>query len=404
MTVKHGFPFQGKYFTTEGKYIVLTPGNFYENGSFKRIIGKEKYYAASFPKEYLCTVGELIIAMTEQAEGLLGSTAIIPEAGIYLHNQRIGLISCNEDIVDQVYIYYLFMTKSVRKQIRDTSSGTKVKHTSPERIYDVDVLIPERDEQEKIAILLRNIDKKIDVNNCIISELEKMTKTIYDYWFLQFDFPDDKGKPYRSSDGEMVWNEQLKIKIPMHWNVGNLYTIATFTNGIACQKYRPSEDEDTLPVIKIKEMHRGITEDTETVTVNIPEKIKIRCGDILFSWSATLEVQLWAGQTAALNQHIFRITPKEPYTKNYVYEQLASYVGKFIKMAEARKTTMGHITSDHLEQSRIVLPHEEIIVQYEKKVAPLFIKIMKTTQENQELKKLRDWLLPMLMNGQIRLK
>ncbi|KNZ40620.1 hypothetical protein AKG39_16840 [Acetobacterium bakii] len=231
-----------------------------------------------------------------------------------------------------------------------------------------------------------------------------MTKTIYDYWFLQFDFPDDKGKPYRSSDGEMVWNEQLKIKIPMHWNVGNLYTIATFTNGIACQKYRPSEDEDTLPVIKIKEMHRGITEDTETVTVNIPEKIKIRCGDILFSWSATLEVQLWAGQTAALNQHIFRITPKEPYTKNYVYEQLASYVGKFIKMAEARKTTMGHITSDHLEQSRIVLPHEEIIVQYEKKVAPLFIKIMKTTQENQELKKLRDWLLPMLMNGQIRLK
>lgn len=127
--VKHGYPFDGSKFDTQGKYIVLTPGNFYEKGGFKRTIGKEKWYSDEFPKEYLCHKGDLIVAMTQQAEGLLGSTAIVPEEHLYLHNQRIGLVSHNAEIVDKLYLYYLFMTKSVRKQIADSASGTKIKHT-----------------------------------------------------------------------------------------------------------------------------------------------------------------------------------------------------------------------------------------------------------------------------------
>lgn len=202
----------------------------------------------------------------------------------------------------------------------------------------------------------------------------------------------------------MVWNEQLKREIPKGWKVGNLYSIADFINGLACQKFRPKDGEKALPVIKIKEMHDGITAETEQVSENIPSKHKIFDGDILFSWSATLEVMYWYGGSGGLNQHIFKVNPKSYFPKEYVYEQLSSYIVNFVKMAEARKTTMGHITTDHLEQSKIPLPPESLIKQFKEKVYPIHLKIGQTKQENCELTKLRDWLLPMLMNGQARVE
>ena len=342
--------------------------------------------------------------MTQQAEGLLGSTALIPEDNLYLHNQRIGLITCNDELVDKLYLYYLFMTKSVRKQIADTASGTKIRHTSPDKIYSVQVSIPDIRIQRNNIRLLHAIDKKVEVNSQICSELEAMAKTLYDYWFVQFDFPDENGKPYRTAGGEMVWNEQLKREIPKGWEVGNLYSIADFINGLACQKFRPKDGEKALPVIKIKEMHDGITAETEQVSEHIPSKHKIFDGDILFSWSATLEVMYWYGGSGGLNQHIFKVNPKSYFPKEYVYEQLSSYIVNFVKMAEARKTTMGHITTDHLGQSKIPLPPESLIKQFKEKIYPIHLKIGETKQENRELKKLRDWLLPMLMNGQARVE
>lgn len=342
--------------------------------------------------------------MTEQAAGLLGSTAIVPEDNRYLHNQRVGLVFCDEKKLVPLYAYYLFMTNSVREQIARSSSGTKVKHTSPEKIYDVQVCLPDTKVQTIVSDFLWHIDSKIEVNNRICSELEAMAKTLYDYWFVQFDFPDENGRPYRTSGGEMVWNEQLKREIPKGWKTGNLYDIANFFNGIACQRFRPREHEGGLPVIKIKEMHDGITTDTEFVTENIPEKNKIFDGDILFSWSATLEVMYWFGGNGGLNQHIFKVVPKGYFSNEYVYEQLSAYIINFVKMAEARKTTMGHITTDHLEQSRIVLPPEEVIKCFSEAAQPIHRKIGQAKQENRELIKLRDWLLPMLMNGQVRVE
>ena len=148
-------------------------------------------------------------------------------------------------------------------------------------------------------------------------------------------------------------------------------------------------------------MHEGITADTERVSANIPAKNKIFDGDILFSWSATLEVMYWFGGDAGLNQHIFKVVPQTGYSKEYVYHQFSAYVINFVKMAEARKTTMGHITTDHLDQSRIVLPPSELLQKFSEIVAPIHKKIGQCRKENRELTKLRDWLLPMLMNGQV---
>ena len=227
-----------------------------------------------------------------------------------------------------------------------------------------------------------------------------MAKQLYDYWFVQFDFPNEEGKPYKSSGGAMVWNEKLKREIPKGWHCGTLLDIAEYTNGLACQKYRPT-DENKLPVIKIKEMHDGLSVDTEWVKADIPDDVKVFDGDVLFSWSASLEVMLWAYGNGGLNQHIFKVTSKNGYPRSFYFYQLVHYIGVFKQMAEARKTTMGHITQDHLRQSTIVLPPDvDIANKLEEKLCPIFDAIVKNSQEIMTLTKQRDELLPLLMNGQ----
>lgn len=135
LEIKHGYAFQGEYFANAGSHIVLTPGNFNEEGGFKDKGDKEKWYNGPIPSDYVLNEGDLIVAMTEQAEGLLGSSAIIPRSGRYLHNQRLGLVQVRDQSeADEGFLYYLFNSKPVRQQIRGSASGTKIRHTAPSRI------------------------------------------------------------------------------------------------------------------------------------------------------------------------------------------------------------------------------------------------------------------------------
>lgn len=259
--------------------------------------------------------------------------------------------------------------------------------------------------QNNIVAILQGLERKIAINRQINQNLEAMAKLLYDYWFVQFDFPNEEGKPYKSSGGEMLWNDKLKRNIPVGWHCGNLFEIAVFTNGLACQKFRPKDDEVPLPVIKIREMHDGISVDTEEVTSNIPESVKVYNGDVLFSWSASLEVMLWAYGLGGLNQHIFKVTSANDFPKSFYYFQLLDYVDVFKKMAEARKTTMGHITQDHLQQSTIAIPdNKDIADKFEELISPIFRQIVKLQEEISNLIKQRDELLPLLMNGQITIE
>lgn len=228
-----------------------------------------------------------------------------------------------------------------------------------------------------------------------------MAKQLYDYWFVQFDFPAHDGKPYKSNGGAMQWNDKIKRYMPEGWLVVSLPEIATFTNGLACQKFRPV-DENKLPVIKIKEMHDGISSETEFVKLDIPEAVKVYNGDILFSWSASLEVMQWANGNGGLNQHIFKVTSNNGWPKYFYYYQLLDYVAVFKRMAEARKTTMGHITQEHLAQSTIVVPpSKDIVSLLAERINPILDKIVANSSEIISLKKQRDELLPLLMNGQV---
>ena len=175
LNLKNGFAFKSQYFFSEPKtYICVTPGNFYEKGGFKIIPEKIKFYDGDIPDGYILNKGDLIVAMTEQAQGLLGSAAIIPESNKFLHNQRLGLIE-QKSTTDINYLYYLFNSKGVRKQITETSTGTKVKHTSRDKIQSVTILIPPVIEQQKIAKILSTWDEAIEKLEKLI-EAKKLRK------------------------------------------------------------------------------------------------------------------------------------------------------------------------------------------------------------------------------------
>lgn len=406
--VKHGYPFDGSKFDTQGKYIVLTPGNFYEKGGFKRTIGKEKWYSDEFPKEYLCHKGDLIVAMTQQAEGLLGSTAIVPEEHLYLHNQRIGLVSHNAEIVDKLYLYYLFMTKSVRKQIADSASGTKIKHTSPDKIYAVEVYVPDIDTQKKNAQLLYSLDKKIDENAYICAELEAMAKTLYDYWFVQFDFPDKNGRPYRTSGGEMEWNAQLKQEIPKGWQIKNISDICEIISGYPFQSATYSKT-GKYRLITIKNVQdSGIDLNVDNYIKILPKDLPSYCilspGDILMSLTGNVgRVGLMYAYDCLLNQRVALIKPKHSYLNAFLY---------FIFKSDRLKILMENISTGTSQKNLspvdtgnlAIAFKDEIVKMFCDKLQLIITKIVIAEKEKAELTKLRDWLLPMLMNGQARVE
>lgn len=312
----------------------------------------------------------------------------------------------NED-VDLEYFYYC-LTNQPFLDILQRRAENRI-GSFPQITFDLlseyAFPIPPISEQKRISSVISTLDKKIALNRAINQNLEAMARQFYDYWFVQFDFPNEEGKPYKSSGGGMLWNDKLKRNIPVGWHCGNLFEIAVFTNGLACQKFRPKDDEVPLPVIKIREMHDGISVDTEEVTSNIPESVKVYNGDVLFSWSASLEVMLWAYGLGGLNQHIFKVTSANDFPKSFYYFQLLDYVDVFKKMAEARKTTMGHITQDHLQQSTIAIPdNKDIADKFEELISPIFKQIVKLQEEISNLIKQRDELLPLLMNGQITIE
>lgn len=317
---------------------------------------------------------------------------------------------CSQDVLvlraknnlESKFLYALLMQDSFFDYEMKATKGSKMPRGDKSHIINFPCL--DLNNKTEIGKLLSSLDDKIALNKRINAKLEQMAKRLYDYWFVQFDFPNADGKPYKSNGGKMVWNEEMKREIPEGWEVGNLYDIAEYVNGLACQNYRPKESEKSLPVIKIREMNEGITADTEKVSASIPGKYRIYAGDILFSWSASLEIKIWTGETGGLNQHIFKVIPKGYFSKGYVYQQLSAYLVNFQKMAESRKTTMGHITSDHIKQSRILIPPKEIISAFNEKTFSIFNYQLSIEKETQKLTALRDRLLPLLMNGQVEVK
>lgn len=366
-----------------------------EQLSLKYIYDTNEYITeAALEKTSIRVYPKDTLALAMYGEGKTrGNVAIMKKP--MATNQACCNIELNKDLVDHEYVYYFL--KNQYKEIRDLASGVR-KNLNTNDIKNFEIRFPESVEKQKsLSKVLKNLDDKIELNNLIKSKILTFSKLAYDFWFIQLNYPSLLQK-------EVVYNKSLKREIPVDWQVKSLWDIANYINGLPMQKYRPNNNIDFLPVVKIREMNNGINADTEKASKGIPSSAVIENGDILFSWSASLDVKIWTGGKAALNQHIFKVLPKEYYPKSFVYFELLNYLNHFKMIADLRKTTMGHITLDHLKQSKILIPPSELLLKFENYIGSNFELIVSLDEESEKLIKLRDWLLPMLMNGQISIR
>jgi len=174
IAIKHGFAFSSDFYADSGNFVLLTPGNFQERGGFRWLNDKQKYFSGEIPEDYVLSTGQMLIAMTEQAPGLLGSTFFVPDDRVYLHNQRLGLITIKDpQRLDAEYLHYFFSSSPIREQISKESAGTKVKHTSPDKLLQISLEVPVYEEQRKVAAVLRTWDEAIELHDALARQLQK---------------------------------------------------------------------------------------------------------------------------------------------------------------------------------------------------------------------------------------
>lgn len=297
-------------------------------------------------------------------------------------------------------MYYYLSQDGFFSYVTATAKGTKMPRGDKTAIMNYKINLPTIQEQENIVRILTSLDEKIEINNQINKKLEEMAQTIFKHWFVDFEFPNENGEPYKSSGGEMVESELGMI--PKGWRVESLDKVADYLNGLAMQKYRPSENEKGIPVLKIKELRQGKTdENSDICTENIDNQYIVRDGDIIFSWSGTLLVDVWCGGKCGLNQHLFKVTSKK-FEKWFYYHWTRFYLEKFMRIAESKATTMGHIKRKDLSDSKVLIPTEIVYEKINSIMEPLLEKQINTKIQSTRLVKIRDSLLPKLMSGEIR--
>ena len=318
--------------------------------------------------------------------GTLGQIAYIPEDSMYeayLCSQRQFRVTFDAEKVFVPYIVYYFHTYEGQHKILSFANQTGVPALSQplKNFKNIEAKLPAIEVQKKIASVALSLDDKIELNNRINENLESQAQAIFKSWFVDF--------------------EPFGGVMPEDWKIGNLLDIADYLNGLAMQKFRPNENENSLPVLKIKELRQGFCDNTSDLcSENIKSEYIIHDGDVIFSWSGSLLVDFWCGGTCGLNQHLFKVT-SEKYNKWFYYSWTQYHLQKFISIAKDMATTMGHIKREELKKSEVLVPNSEDYSKIGNLLSPIYDVIITNRIENKRIEELRDTLLPKLMNGEI---
>ena len=416
--VSRGASLKGDFYAASGKYIRLTCGNFdYRNNSFKENTSKDNlFYLGKFKAEFLLEKGDLITPLTEQAIGLLGSTAWIPESGKYIQSQDIAKITCKEDLLDKKFAYYLISSNMVKQQLSAAAQQTKIRHTSPDKIKDCTVWLPSLEKQKQIGQLLFDLDRKIELNRSINHNLEAMAKQLYDYWFVQFDFPDEEGKPYKSSGGKMKYCEELQIEIPDEWNVCRLREFVSNNNTGDWGTDNPSENSieigcirgadiiklNNLPKRYIKSSNRAKLLSLWDVVIEVSGGSPIQAtGRSAFITSGVIERN--GGQITCSNFcHAFSFKDyRESAYFFYIWKMF--YDNGIMFNYEGKTSGIKNFMTETFLANKWVKAPKELIYKFFDTIKSVYAKIDANITESNDLIKQRDELLPLLMNGQATL-
>ena len=397
--IKHGFAFLGEHFASSGTHVVLTPGNFLEEGGFKEKVEKAKWYVGSIPDDYVLNKGDLIVAMTEQAEGLLGSSALIPRGGIYLHNQRLGLVQIRDQTqADQHFIYYLFNSKPVRQQIRGSASGTKIRHTAPSRISEVKVSVPKLQSQQRIAGILSAYDELIENSQRRIKILEAMARGLYREWFVHFRFPGHKNHPrVASALGE----------IPQGWEVKKLGDISCCINRGITPIYDEEGDSFVINQKCVRDQ-RLTLEPARKQSKAVSNEKRVCFGDVLVNSTGVGTLgrvaQVYENlENYTVDTHVTIARAKRDIDLDFYGCCLLSLQETFERMGVGAtgQTELGRAAISDID---LAIPPIILQQQFGKSVHGIRSAAETYAKKIQNLRRTRDLLLPRLLSGQIEVK
>jgi len=417
MEVTRGMSLCGEYYATEGDLMRLTLGNFdYRNNCFKDDKSKDNlFFSGDVKDEFILHKDDIITPLTEQAIGLLGSTAKIPCDGKYIQSQDVGLIQCNDKLCPD-YAFYLIPSKVVRTQLSAAAQQTKIRHTSPDKIKDCTVWIPDYAEQEKIGKLLSALDDKIALNRRMNAKLEQMAKRLYDHWFVQFDFPNADGKPYKASGGKMEYNEVLKREIPAGWEVKKLGTLFTTNRGVSYSTKTITGDKG-IPMINLASFspdgsykidgikiytgeytNEKVLKPFDLVMCNTQQTAIDFSKDII--GKALLVPDIFEGDITS-SHHVNTLNVHDEKLKFYLYRLFnTDYFHAYISHFASGTNIMG-LDFAGVENYTATIPSDEILSKFADFMLNIEKKKSEIIRENTKLIVLRDRLLPLLMNGQV---
>lgn len=320
--------------------------------------------------------------------------------------RRMGLLRPKSGKVDPQFLLYSYLGPHFQHEIAaNTITGATVDRISVSEIGKFKIRVPELPEQQRIAAVLSAIDAKIDLNNRINIELEALAKTIYDYWFVQFDFPDAKGRPYKSSGGKMVWNDVLRREIPEGWDGDDISAVADVLGGAtpskATSSYWGGDIPFFTPTDAVGHVFQLQTENSITQAgLNSCSSELFDKGTVFITARGSVGKISIAGRPMAMNQSCYALLPKIAANYPYVFLHAKTLINHL--KVKASGSTFNSIVTNDIEWTKLVSPRPEEISAFCKIVAPIFEKIEAAQKENSVLAQLRDWLLPLLMSGQVR--
>ena len=346
-----------------------------------------------------CSIGKGMVAITKDSEtrddiGI--ATYIADDFEDVLLGYHCALITPNPAIVDGKYLNAFMHTRYIQKYFENNASGSGQRYTlSNDTISNIPVLLPSIEEQHTIGKLLADLDRKIELNKQINDNLEAMAKQLYDYWFVQFDFPNEEGKPYKSSGGAMVWNEKLKREIPQGWNAANIFDELSVQYGFPFSTDLFTEKPTNIPVVRI----RDILENSVSAysREEADEKYKLQKQDLLIGMDGNFHMNYWNDNVSYLNQRSVRLRAKPNSTVSIL--QARYDIAPYIKAKElrAKGSTVGHLSDKDLKELFVLVSPN---ADFRNKFDSILAEIIENRCEIESLTKQRDELLPLLMNGQ----
>ena len=354
-----------------------------------------------------CSIGKGMVAITKDSEtrdDIGVATYIADDFENVVLGYHCTLIIPNSAIVNGKYLNAFMHTRYIQKYFENNASGSGQRYTlSNDTIGNIPVLLPSIEEQHIIGNVLAGIDRKIELNKQINDNLEAMAKQLYDYWFVQFDFPNEEGKPYKSSGGAMVWNDKLKREIPSCFEVVNMGNLCDFRNGINYSKDESGNDYQIVNVRNISSSRillDGEDFDVITVPTSKAENYVLKPDDIIIARSGcpgSTRLLLSPANTLFCG-FIICCSPNDSSMRNYLVYCLKQLEGT--NATTSGGSILQNVSQDTLKGLHIIVPEKQIIDNFNKTIELIFARMLNCLKESKALTKQRDELLPLLMNGQ----